>query len=252
MDNLTIKFLKEYDSGDLKFNSLQYRKGASVTGKFGLSEGYRFIDNKMIFDICRIHSGIDRSFHGTNGVNTVISPFDFQRATFIDYGEDHVYGSMLRLFNDEYGFEMRIVHIYPSELTPEFKSLLDNESTIPRNIIIGKAGSYGSASSGRHTHTEFLSQQDGSCKIFDDLLEMKYREHAFIPYENDYVLDFYRTQDFWKEERRDSNILLSFKAEMKKRKIENGMLNGFSYYYFDWYNQALTTRYSSELLFNGL
>ncbi len=260
MNDLTIDFLKEYDSGDLKFNNLQYRKGAKITGSFGLSEGYRFIDNKMIFDTCRIHSGIDRGTKSSSGINTIIAPFDFDKAEFHDYGEDNPYGSVVRLFNYTYGFEMRIMHIFPNELDHQFKYLVANGFKIPRNTLIGKAGDYGK-SAGRHTHTELVSL-DKSCIVFDDILEAKYREHAFLPYDKDFVIAFYKQQSYWKDERRHSIwkderrhsiILEDFKQQLEKRHIKDNMLNSFSYHYKDWYSgNKYRTRYSSERLLNGL
>lgn len=245
-------FLFEYDSADLKFNALQYRKGAKITGHFGLTEGYRVVDNKVVWDSCRIHSGTDRSYHNKTGLNIILTPFNFNRTEFHDYGNENPYGSVIRLFNDNYGFEMRIMHMYPEQILPSVLNVLKNKGAIQHNTVIGKAGDYG-LFSGKHTHTEFISIQE-SCPVFDDILELKYREDAFIPYTDQHILSFYRQQPYWKDERRDTNILNDFKAQVKKRKIKNNMLNDYSYCYSDWYYgyDGYHTRYSSEKLFNGL
>ena len=251
MNDLTKKFLEEYDdNNNLGFDTLQYRKGARVTGKFGLSEGYRVVDGKITWGDVRIHSGVDRSFHGTNDINTVIAPFNFDSSWFKFYGDDHVYGTVLRLFNKEYGFEMRIIHMKESEFSSQFRYLLANGFKIPRNTVIGKAGNEGRFN-GKHTHTELISFEK-SCLVFDDILELKYREDAFIPYTKEHVLNFYRKQPYWKNERRDSLIITDYKQQVNKRKIEGGLVNDFSYYFHDWFSQKLCTRYSSSQLFNGL
>ena len=245
-------FLFEYDSDDFKFNALQYRKGAKITGHFGLTEGYRKTDTgKMVWDTVRIHSGTDRSYHGTNDVNVVVSPFSFNRSEFHDYGENHVYGSVIRLFNDDYGFEMRIIHMYPTEIESTVLTLLKEGRAIKYNTIIGKAGDYG-IFSGRHTHTEFVSM-DEQCKVVDDLLELKFREDAFLPYTEEEIISIYQSTEFWKDERRSTLIIDNFKKQLEKRHIRGNMLNDYSYFYKDWYSgNAYRTRYSSEELFNNL
>lgn len=245
-------FLFEYDSGDLKFNSLQYRKGAKITAPFGITEGFQIIDEKVVFGkIPRIHSGVDRSYHNKAGLNIILSPFTFNRSEFHDYGNDNEYGSVIRLFNDDYEFEMRIMHVSPETIESSVLNILNNKGAIKYNTIIGEAGEYG-LFSGKHTHTEIVSLSENS-QVLDDLLELKYREDAFLPYTKEHILFTYRTFDYWKDERRDSLILSDFEKQKTKRHIKDNLLNDYSYTYKDWYSGwEYRTRYSSEKLFNGL
>jgi hypothetical protein len=242
-------FLKEYDeNSNLGFDTLKYRTGAPITSSFGLVTGYRKVNNEYIWDTIRHHTGIDRSW-GNNG--DVYAPFYFNRSEFHDYGPTHVYGSIMRLFNDEYGFEMRIVHMHPkTDILPDILKKLQNKEPIERNTLLGKCGTYGSASSGEHTHTEIISIKEEN-KLLDIILYRKFGQAVYNNYTEDYIINFYKTKDNFKYKK--SDVILSHYNNLIKNRRVVGIVNSYKYEYEDWYyNMEKRTRYSSEHLFNGL
>jgi len=237
-------FVLYYDDKNLEFNNLKFRTGAPITGHFGIEKGFSVNTyGDLIFDTVRIHSGVDR------GAGEIYTPFNFDFGLFYDYGKDHTYGSLLRLFNFKYLFEMRIAHIYPNELDSHFKSLLDRKERINKNVLIGQAGDYGK-SSGRHTHTELISIQQ-TCPTFNLLLKAKFKDWD-TTYSNKEVLNFYHTIPKF-ENVSDSVILNHWNDLQRQRNIEFNKINRYKYMYQDWfYQNTIHTRYSTELLFNGL
>lgn len=247
------EFLQEYNT-TLDFNNINYRKGAKITSPFCLTSGYRKVNDNYIWDSIRIHAGVDRSAHyNTRGgklkENIVISPFNFNRSEFHDYGEQHVYGSLVRLFNDKYQFEMRIIHMNPKSLSPEFKELVLKNQPIKQNMILGSAGNYGSASDGAHTHTEFVSLKN-TCILFDDILKTQFGLITQQDYTDIEIFNIYKNAKYFKDSTPEE-ILKHYEGLKKLRKIV-GTCNRFKYTYRDWFNQSICTRYSSELLFNKL
>lgn len=241
-------FIEKYNAEDYLFNNTNYRKGARITCSFGLAEGYRIINGKYYWDSIRLHTGVDRSgkYNSKNQKlkeNIVIAPFDFDYAEINDYGSDHVYGSLIRLFNEEFGFEMRIIHMDPNEI------LVKPGVPIKKDTIIGKAGNYGSASDGDHTHTEFVSLKN-TCKTFDDILSHQYGSLASKDYTDIEIFDIYRSASYFKDSNPE-DILKHYKELKEKRKIID-VCNRFKFTYRDWFAGSVVTRYSSELLFNGL
>lgn len=244
VNRLYSEFLERYDSGNLEFNNLQYRAGSPITTHFSLSKGYRYEDGKWYWDTVRIHTGVDR------GAGKVISPFDFNRSYIYDWGPEHDYGSMIRLINDTYEFEMRIAHMNPQEdIEPEVLQKLKNEEPILRNTYLGLAGNYGK-SDGNHTHTEVVSTKE-NCPIFNKLLHQKYGQDVFNNYEDDYILSFYSKQDYWKDKPTDE--IFEHYDHLKNKYRISGLINQYQFQFKDWfYDMQIRTRYSSELLFNGL
>jgi len=247
------QFLEEYNT-TLDFNNINYRKGARITSPFGLTQGYRIINNKYIWDSIRIHAGVDRSGHyNTRGgklkENIVITPFDFNRVEFHDYGLQHVYGSLIRLFNDKYQFEMRIIHMNPKDFSKEFKDIILKNKSIKRNTIIGPAGNYGSASDGAHTHTEFVSLKN-TCPLFDSILESQFGLIIKKDYTDIEIFEVYKNASYFKDALPEK--VLEHYNELKKVRKIIGTFNRFKYIYRDWFLGSVATRYSSELLFNKL
>lgn len=248
MNSLTKEFLEEYNSKDLLFNNTNYRKGARITCSFGLTEGYRIVNGKYHWDSIRIHSGVDRSgkYNSRNQKlkeNIIIAPFNFDRVEINDYGPDHVYGSLIRLFNEKYGFEMRIVHMNPEDIQ------IEQGDFIRENTVIGPAGNYGSASDGAHTHTEFMSLKNTNI-VFDDILNTLYGSISEKEYTDIEIFNIYRTAQYFRDSSPE-DILKHYKELKEKRKIV-GTCNKFRYTYRDWFLGTVATRYSSELLFNKL
>ncbi len=256
------EFIKEYDSGNLEFNDTPYRKGAVNTCDFGLSDGFKYIDGEMIWGYVRLHSGVDRARGGTvetkydGTVEDVVQvPFDFNRSAFYEYG-DKSYGTLAILFNDKYGFEMRIAHMNPNqnerkgnEKGPIIKWYYERakkKKSFEKNWTMGSAGTWG-ASSGAHTHTEFKSL-DETCEVFDILLKEKFGEESLKEYTSEEVLALYRKQKNYTNASEET-ILKDYQELRKTKKVL--FLNKFKCQYVDW-DDSIKTRYSSYLLFNGL
>ncbi len=251
MNNQKInQFLKEYDINDnLGFDNLKYRTGAPITSRFGLVTGYeKKEDGSYDWSTIRHHTGVDRSW-GEDG--SVYSPFYFNRSEFHEYGSDHIYGSLIRLFNDEYGFEMRIVHMHPKkDIDSTAYHLFLNSSSIEKNTYLGKCGTYGSASSGEHTHTEIISQSEDN-EIFNSILYRKYGKPIYNNYTEHYVINLYKSKEKFKNYS-NKEILDTYNSLIQKRRVV-GLINDYMYQYKDWfYDMKKRTRYSSAKLFNGL
>lgn len=251
--NLYDQFMAEYGDDDFKFNNLQYRKGAPITCEFGIAAGFKYIQGKMTWGFVRLHTGVDRANGGSETFSwsdspirdIVKSPFDFNRSHFIDYGNKS-YGTLSQLFNDKYGFEMRIAHMAPSDFVQWTLNRIKSGGSVGRNYVLGSAGTYG-ASSGEHTHTEFLSL-DEACEPFEILLEEKYGDKIHKEYSPTDVLKLYRKHEKF-ENASDREIFRDWEELKKGRKAF--FVNQYLYRYIDWRGHA-RTRYSSQLLFNGL
>lgn len=242
------KFMKTYDSGNFEFNNVGFRKGAKITCPFGISNGFKYIKGKMEWGFVRLHTGVDRAGGAIykNIPDIVQIPFYFDRSEIVDYGNTS-YGSLIRLFNDEFHFEMRIAHMDPKlDIIPwSYERLLAGKSFEP-DWLLGSAGNYGD-SSGAHTHTEFLSQDD-SCEVFDILLEEKYGDKALVEYTKAEILRLYRQQIHFKNSS-DREILKDWEAVKAHRGAT--FVNKYKYKFQNQWGTKFT-RYSSELLFNGL
>lgn len=248
------KFMIKYDTVNFEFENSSYRKGADITCEFGISAGYKIIEGKMKWGYVRLHTGVDRSGgnayifkNGDSIDDPIICPFDFNRTNFINY-YDKGYGTLIQLFNDEYGFEMRIAHMNPQEdIIPWSLKRIKNGRSFEKGWVIGRSGSYG-ASSGRHSHTEFLST-DESCEVFEILLEEKYIEKALKEYSSAEVVRLYKKQENFKNSN-TATILKDWRAVKNYR----GALfaNKYKYQFKRADNGLVFTRYSSNLLFNGL
>lgn len=246
-------FLKEYSPYDLNFNKVDYRRGARITCHFALEEGYTVQKNgELEFDTVRIHTGIDRSgIYGNQGQrveNIVVCPFNFNRSSRIYYGPKTSYGNLIQLFNDDFGFEMRIAHMDPAnDIVPSIKEKIDNHKGINRNEVLGRAGNFG-ISGGLHTHTEFLSIND-TCKVFDDLLFKKFGEVIFQEYSKIEILKVYQNKKLW-----IGKTAQDIFDHYEKLKLERGIISmsKYKYQYKEAGTNNIRTRYSSELLFNGL
>lgn len=248
------KFIQTYDSGNLEFNETQFRKGARTTCDFGIAEGYKKINGKMVWGYVRLHTGVDRAGggtytfkDGTTITDPVISPFDFNRSQITDYGNTG-YGTLVQLFNDEFRFEMRIAHMDPSSnFIPWSLNRISQGLSFGAGWVLGSAGTYGD-SSGAHTHTEFLSLDD-NCEVFDLLLEEKFGDKALKEYTSGEVIRLYKKQKHFKEESND--VILKDWAWVKSYR---GAIfaNKYKYQYSAWNSPIVRTRYASNLLFNGL
>lgn len=259
--NLYRKFLGEYDNGKLEFPDLQFRKGASFTCDFGLENGFKYINGSMEWGYVRIHQGTDRARGGTEEFSwgtvedVVRNPFYANRTRFIDYG-DKSYGTLISLYNDEYGFEFRIAHMNPDtknrkgnekgSIIPWTLKQIKKGKPLDRNIVLGSAGTYG-ASSGAHTHTEIKSI-DEECEVLELLLLEKFGEEANKEYTNEEVIELFRKQKKYKKEK-ERVIFSDYKDLRKERSVL--FLNKYKCQYVDW-NGKVRTRYCTKQLFNGL
>lgn len=247
MTNLLKEFLLKYDSGNFKFNNVKYRQGARITCSFGLSEGFRIIDKKFYWDTIRLHLGVDRSgIYNRNSQaieNIILCPFDITKCSYTDYGKDHIYGSVTRLFVEN-EFEIRIMHITPEDINPDIKSNIVRN----RDTYIGKAGDYGTASDNAHTHTEIVSIGNTS-KLLNELIKEQYGEQHY-EYSSEEIIIYSRQFDFLKN-KSDEEILEVFKEEKDRKLVD--FVNKYFLKKKDWFQGNIeATWYSSELLFNGL
>ena len=247
-------FLKEYSPNNYLFDKVDYRKGARITGIFGLDEGYSTTPSGgIVFDTVRIHTGVDRSaIYNSKGQtieNVVIAPFNFNRSACIFYGPKTSYGFLIQLFNDDYGFEMRIAHMNPeSDVRPEVYEILKKHGAIPAGTILGKAGNFG-LSGGMHTHTEFLSI-GLTCKTFDDLLSRQFsQEDVFSEVSKMEILKLYQNKAKFIG-KSTAEIFEHYEGLKKLRGVT--FINKFYYKFFEAESKIKRTRYSSQLLFNGL
>jgi len=256
------EFISEYDSGNLEFNDTPFRKGAANTCDFGLSEGFKYIDGKMVWGYVRLHSGVDRAGGGTvetqydGTVKDVVQvPFNFNRSAFYEYG-DKSYGTLIVLVNDKYGFEMRVAHMNPdqknrkgNEKGPIIKWYYERAKkgkSFEKGWTLGSAGTWG-ASTGAHTHTEFKSL-DESCEVFDILLQEKFGDESLKEYTPEEVVSLYRKQKNYNSAS-EEEIFKDYQELRKTKKVL--FLNRFKCQYVDW-DGKVRSRYSSYLLFNGL
>lgn len=248
------KFLQKYSPNNLRFDKVDYRRGARITNPFGLVEGYtKQPDGSLLFDTVELHTGVDRSaVYGNQGQsirNIVICPFDFNRSNIVYYKPKESYGTLIQLFNDEYGFEMRIAHMDPyNDIIPEVKKDLEAKKPITAGTVLGKAGNYG-LSGGAHTHTEFLSIGK-SCDLFEQLLcKIFDPAEVLAEYSKMDILKVYQTKPKWFGKSAE-DIFAHYESLKKLRGAF--FVNRFMYKYVEEGSKLTRTRYSSELLFNGL
>jgi len=245
---LLREFNKKYDANNnLGFDTVNYRKGAYITESFGLAEGFEVRgDGSLDWGFVRIHTGVDRA-HGREykGVKDIImSPFDFESSRFEDYN-GKIYGTLVILISEKYGFEFRIAHMFPEKIL--ILDDLKKNKPIARDTIIGPTGGYG-VGSGYHTHTEVKSLNETS-PVLELLLKEKFgRNKIYQEYTENEIINFYNTQEEFVNVGIDE-IFIDYKEQRKKRRCF--FANKYLYRYND-FDGTKKTRYSSELLFNGL
>jgi len=256
------KFLDTYDpEGNLEFNSLQFRKGARITVPFGLENGFKMIDGQMVWGYVRLHAGVDRAGGGTaeypqGDIPDVVQvPFHAHRSYIYEYG-DTSYGTLVVLYNDTYKFEFRIAHMNPNQdtrkhnekgpLTSWSYNRLKQRRPFERNTSLGSAGSWGH-STGAHTHTEIKSYEP-KCEVLEQLLHELYGSAGTEEYTKEDVIAAYRRQRNYTNA--SSDTILRDYAQLREDK-KTILLNPYKCEYVDW-DGSLKTRYSTELLFNGL
>jgi hypothetical protein len=247
-------FMDEYNpTKDFKFSELGFRKGARNTCPFGISEGFKYINGKMVWGYVRLHTGVDRAGGGTyKDIPDIVQiPFDFDKSRIYEYkdknGKWTGYGTLISLINTKYQFEMRIAHMDPlNDIIPWSYDRLKKGLSFKRGWLLGSAGTCGD-SSGAHTHTEFLSLDD-SCEVFDILLEEQYRDKSLVEYTKNDILKEYRKYKYFKNSS-DREILKDWEAVKAYRGAM--FVNKYKYKY-QISNGTKFTRYASNLLFGGL
>ena len=114
------------------------------------------------------------------------------------------------------------------------------------NTIVGPMGNYG-VGSGAHTHTEVKSIGESS-PILEKLLERKFGIDIYKEYKSEEIIDFYRKMSQFK----NSTYEIVFNDyEKQKDRRRCYFANKYLYRYVD-FDGTKKTRYSSELLWNGL
>jgi hypothetical protein len=249
--SLYDEFINTYDSGNLKFNNTGFRKGAQNTCSFGISEGFKRKNGKMVWGYVRLHTGVDRSNGGEiKQIKDIVQiPFDFNRSKLYVYKKNNKYygyGTLIILFNDKYGFEMRIAHMDPDkDILPWALNRLKNCQGFKAGWLLGSAGTCGD-STGPHTHTEFISLKE-TCPVFDEILENKFGKKALTEYSKTEVLKEYRKHKHFINAT-DEEILKDWINVKAYRGAY--FVNKYKYKYI--VNGVKRTRYASNLLFNGL
>lgn len=242
------QFLDEYDgpAHDLQFGNLSFRLGARNTCEFGLSEGYRIVDGKFVWDTVRIHTGVDRARGGNIKTlnDAVVSPFNFERSEYVYYG-DKGYGTLCLLYNDKYDFTLRIGHMHPdTNYVPWSLEQFKARKPFKKGWLIGSAGTFGD-SDGNHTHSEVCSQS-GASEVLEQLLFDKYGQLVLKEYTIDEVIAYYKTRTFWKR-KSEKDILEHWNGLKVAKKIT--FMNKYLYRkVLD--NGAHITFYNSWTLFN--
>lgn len=132
----------------IQFTALDLMPGGSeVTTGFGWDVGP---ENADPLTWPRIHHAIDRY-----GPGDICAPFDAGVARWI--ARDSLGCSVLRLMSGQ--AELRLVHINPPELDPDFFSLAFKMRPIPKGMRLGPCGntgvSYGK-NAGRHLHYLYM------------------------------------------------------------------------------------------------
>jgi murein DD-endopeptidase MepM/ murein hydrolase activator NlpD len=249
-EKLLYEFIYKYDeNNNLGFDSINYRKGASNTGHFCLEEGFKVIEingkKTLEWGWVRIHSGVDRGRGKTHeGVeNVIMAPFDFESSRFEDY-DGKVYGTLVVLISEKFGFEFRIAHMFPNKIL--IMNDLVNKKPIKRDTIIGPTGSYG-VGSGVHTHTEVKSIEENS-PVLEDLLEKKFGIEIYEEYKANEVIEFYKKMNKFEGASFDT-VFNDYEEQKEKRRCF--FANKYLYRYVD-FDGTKKTRYSSELLWNGV
>jgi len=245
---LLKEFLKRYDiNEDLGFNSINYRKGAAITGKFGLDDGYKKLSNGSIeWGYVRIHTGVDRASGNKykNIEDPIISPFHFESSKFQDF-HGVSYGTLVSLISERYDFELRIAHMNKNDIL--ILGDLRNEKPIEKNTIIGQTGNNG-LGTGAHTHTEVKSLSEKSDTL-ELLLVKKYGSNKiYQSYSNLDIIDYYISTVKFKDASQEE-IMEDWEKVIEHRKCN--FINRYLYRYTD-FDGTEKTRYSSQLLWNNL
>lgn len=152
--------------GGPDFDDTPFFPGARLTVPFGLA---RAVERKRdgtssLVPRLRIHNATDRA-----GAGHVVVPFDSSVEFITDdprYRDS--FGTLLILRPDGADFEIRIAHIDPTRLTPEFIDALD-AGRAASHTPIAPAGNMGT-STAPHTHTEIVAQE-GTSEILDILVK---------------------------------------------------------------------------------
>ena len=215
-----------------------------IKQNFGLTKGFTNREGKLEIDSIRLHSGTDY----LSDDNTIYSTFDFHLVTYKDYGATSAYGGVLRLFNFEYGFELRIFHINPNDLSSDSKKSIANQSMIKKGSKLCVTSAYGTTTS-NHSHIMLVSL-DETCPLFESIISNTF-EYKKEEYDKDYSVE--EIEQAYRELPKYKNvdiemILLHFESIKKKKRI-TGICNRFKYQGIDYYSNKEVTFYSFDHLF---
>ena len=247
LERLYKSFINEYDqNNNLGFDTVNYRKGAAITGIFAMEEGFKVLDNgNLEWGHVRIHSGVDRAGGRSHNEikDVVMSPFNFESSTFEDF-DGKIYGTLVVLISKKYGFEFRIAHMYPDDIL--ILDDLKNGRPVKRDTVIGPTGHYG-IGSGAHTHTEVKSLDEKN-ELLELILRRKFGSKIDEEYKPSEVVDFYRKMASTKGYSYEQ-VFNDWEDQKEKRRCH--FVNRYLYRYTD-FDGTEKTRYSTQLLWNGL
>ncbi len=238
---MTDAFLNLYDKNkNLNFDTCRYRPSASFSSPFGL-------DNA--FDVLRIHNAIDRGY-SEKSIYDIYAPFNFENVRYVNpYGS---FGSLLFLPVKDADFELRIAHLYLSDISSYYQGYI--KTNTPFEIIagdkIGEAGNLGlskgteivKGKAGAHTHTEIVSTKTLS-EVLENILIKKYTKEVVNTAYDKRDITLFAIQHKYSEQ----DCLDTYYQEIDKRKIV--FLNKYKCVRTDYDTNELRTFYSSQALF---
>lgn len=246
-------FLSQYDSGNLCFSTRKFRHGAKIEAPFGMVSGYREENNDLRWDTVRLHLGVDRDcFENEQGdpiPDTIISPFNFDRIEYVDLGSADAIGSFIRLFNDEFEFEMRIGHTSIKDIPFRIRQKIDSGWSVLEGETIGHVGAEGCKQK-KGTHVEIVSYGREN-DIFEELLYNMFPRKYNNVYGDRHIVKFYRSKRLHKDWSKRA-IMRHWKELKIKHKIVDNNINDYKAIVYDEFRDAVVTKYSSSILFNGM
>jgi len=251
VNNLIQQFAQENET-----DNITYRKGASFTADFGISEGW---GENFAPGYIRIHPGVDRArggsiVHDGKTINdVVISPFNFDSSDYYLYGPKASYGFLVILKSTKYNFDFRIAHMNPNNsFVPWSLQQIKAKKAFGKNWILGSAGTYG-YSTGAHTHTEMISMGDHS-DLLEQLLINQFGDDINKEYTDEFIIGEYRKQGVahpktspyikWT----DDQIRKDWITQKKNKNVI--FINQYKYIYS--VGSKTYTRYATNKVFKGL
>lgn len=225
------ELFEKYDTdGNLTFNGVKFRPRATRTTLFGIDT------TTPLVSPLRIHLGIDSGKSELTNYE-IYNPFEVIKTEYIN--PYYSFGAILRLFTP-YGFELRLMHMRPTDFVPEVFEKIKNKEGLPAGILIGNCGNYG-VGTATHLHLETVSEDEFNGSLNFILLE-KYKDKSNKDYTKSEVLDYINKSGL--DEAEGKRL---YELEREKRKII--LVNDYKAVRVDYHTQKVKTFYNSLALF---